>query len=875
MRAGSSSSLAYGRTAVLGLVLSCLLLALLPSAAGAASRVTTSACPAAVVPDAGLRDVPSGSTHAAAVECLLWWGITRGAASGGYEPAGAMTRGQMASFLARLLDRTSNVLPETAPDRFSDDDGSTHEASINRLAQAGITTGRADGGFGPSDPVSRAQMASFLARTAGSILPQELAAGRDAFVDDNGSPHEAGINAVAEAGIAAGMAEGRYDPGSAVRRDQMASFLARTADLVVGGRFGLLSVTVAGLPTGAVPVITGLSPTAGTRRSTGPGVLAVPPGSWAVMGGGLDVAGDSWAAVQSPSLSVSGGQVTPADLLYTSAGKDRVADDVEALTGQDAQAVTAYDPRSGEVRLAAAAAARVQPGEVLVAEPSVAAPDGVLARVTERDASPDGEVVLTVAPATLVDVYPDGTEAPLEVQPDSITFVPEEGVTVTNGGDRQGQAAGDRSAQAAEVEVRGPTVRLEVDARVGLSEPIGDLDPASPWSAERGVFVAVKGPVAVTPVAQVQVGLREAAVGIEARTSASLEVGIGAALGTQGRLEPAFRKELGTIRATGCQSFVCATLEGKVVVVVSASGELRYDVRLDTAGRVLGGVRVDGAGQRPWTERESILSVSPIGAAGAGGVEAFVGPELALELYGVVGPFLAGGVYVNSAMAVYSDARPPTCSYEGGVRLTYGVRAEVKILGRGIEASRERQHDWPLRQGACDLTDGERPPTLPPLTLGLGGSLGDLPLLAPEDEAVAYVRAWLGAPTHENPNSTCDGGVGLPGRTVIWGPLRLMIRDDLSDYDEVLGLGQVQGPALVGWEYHTVNSPDSLGLRTEEGVGLGSSSAQVRTAYPDGAPFEDLGFQTWEVFRGDLSNLVFVLRDDVVVAMWSGAPCPE
>jgi hypothetical protein len=70
----------------------------------------------------------------------------------------------MASLLARALE-----LRPTATDAFTDDDGSVHEDSIDRLATAGITDGTATGDFDPGRVVTRAQLASFLVRALNSI----------------------------------------------------------------------------------------------------------------------------------------------------------------------------------------------------------------------------------------------------------------------------------------------------------------------------------------------------------------------------------------------------------------------------------------------------------------------------------------------------------------------------------------------------------------------------------------------------------------------------------------------------------------------------------------------------------------------------------
>jgi hypothetical protein len=88
--------------------------------------------------------------------------ISGGCAAGQYCPSTSVTRGQMASFLARAL-----ALPATSNDYFGDDAGTMHEDSINRLAAAGIASGCAAGSFCPARNVSREQMAAFLHRAFG------------------------------------------------------------------------------------------------------------------------------------------------------------------------------------------------------------------------------------------------------------------------------------------------------------------------------------------------------------------------------------------------------------------------------------------------------------------------------------------------------------------------------------------------------------------------------------------------------------------------------------------------------------------------------------------------------------------------------------
>jgi hypothetical protein len=162
-----------------------------------------------------------GLVHEPMIESVAAAGLTAGCTADGarYCPAAPVDRAQMATFLVRAF-----ALGPATRDWFEDDNGNAHEDSINRVAEAGVASGVGPGRFGPSQFVTRAQMASFLARPLN--LPPTSS---DRFRDDSGSPHEGNINRVAEAGITTGCSpDGTlYCPASSVRRDQMASFLGR------------------------------------------------------------------------------------------------------------------------------------------------------------------------------------------------------------------------------------------------------------------------------------------------------------------------------------------------------------------------------------------------------------------------------------------------------------------------------------------------------------------------------------------------------------------------------------------------------------------------------------------------------------------------
>jgi len=148
---------------------------------------------------------------------LYYEGITSGCGGGKYCPNASVSRAEMAAFLARALD-----LPPTDEDFFTDDDGHTLELSINRIAAAGITFGCTATRYCPAAPVTREQMASFIAR--GFDLP---ATTQDFFTDDETSTHEASINRLAAAGITGGCTATKYCPKDVTTRAQMAAFLHR------------------------------------------------------------------------------------------------------------------------------------------------------------------------------------------------------------------------------------------------------------------------------------------------------------------------------------------------------------------------------------------------------------------------------------------------------------------------------------------------------------------------------------------------------------------------------------------------------------------------------------------------------------------------
>lgn len=212
-------------------------LVLLPvpgTVATATVRAIDDACPPGDPAGPGFVDVGPTLAHHEAIACAVRWSLTTGATPATFEPTRQVDRAQMATFIARLVLRAGGTLPDGGVDRYDDDGTSVHQGNINRLAAAGIVTGRAGGGYGPEEPVTRAQMASLLVRTYEYRTGRRLEPSADYFADDANDVHERAVNQLAFAGVTGGRGHPHlFAPGAPVQRDQMASFLSRLLALLV------------------------------------------------------------------------------------------------------------------------------------------------------------------------------------------------------------------------------------------------------------------------------------------------------------------------------------------------------------------------------------------------------------------------------------------------------------------------------------------------------------------------------------------------------------------------------------------------------------------------------------------------------------------
>jgi hypothetical protein len=170
------------------------------------------------------------SVHQNGIEAIAAAGITVGCnppANTRFCPEDNVTRAEAATFIARAI-----TLPSDGIDHFVDDNGHVLEGGINKLAASGITKGcnpPANNHFCPESSLTRAQFAAFIAR--GLELEPTSA---DHFVDDDGHVLEASINRIAEEGITVGCnppANDRFCPNERITRAEIATLLTRALGL--------------------------------------------------------------------------------------------------------------------------------------------------------------------------------------------------------------------------------------------------------------------------------------------------------------------------------------------------------------------------------------------------------------------------------------------------------------------------------------------------------------------------------------------------------------------------------------------------------------------------------------------------------------------
>jgi len=204
---------------------------------------TFSACPPGVAPQAGFTD-----TTATDVDCVKYFGITRGTTSTTYSPYDPVTRWQMALFLTRMAGPAGVTLGSGVDQGFVDITGKSTEiqTAINQIKQLNITVGKTATTFAPDDNVTREEMALFISRfltnaTVGPGGNTELGSGSSAYliIKSNDTDHnftdmsslnlwesQTSVINLFNLGVTDVQSATAYEPAAPMTRKSMATFMA-------------------------------------------------------------------------------------------------------------------------------------------------------------------------------------------------------------------------------------------------------------------------------------------------------------------------------------------------------------------------------------------------------------------------------------------------------------------------------------------------------------------------------------------------------------------------------------------------------------------------------------------------------------------------
>lgn len=177
---------------------------------------------------AGFKDVPDHYWARDAIGRLAANSTLKGYQDGTFKPGQPVTRGQSAEMIAKAAGLSLDRRPDPA---FRDVRPGSHLYKYAAaLAEEGII-GNSDT-FRPNGYVTRAQLSKMLVK-AFSLQSAKSPEFRDIRTNHWARPF---VGSLAEAGITTGKADGTFEPNGQVTRAQMATFLVRSLDYKKTGK---------------------------------------------------------------------------------------------------------------------------------------------------------------------------------------------------------------------------------------------------------------------------------------------------------------------------------------------------------------------------------------------------------------------------------------------------------------------------------------------------------------------------------------------------------------------------------------------------------------------------------------------------------------
>ncbi|MBR5446817.1 MAG: CotH kinase family protein [Clostridia bacterium] len=180
-------------------------------------------------------DVPAGAWYESYVSHVYEAGVMEGKADGVFDPEGTVTRAEFVTVMARLSGEGLTGYEENVS-AFPDADSSAWYAPYMGWGIAtGLVKGQGNGSLSPASPVSRAEMVTFMARLMdymGVTISDSIIAEEDFSDVDEDAYYAEALDTLRRCALITGDGAGKFNPAATTQRHSVAALISRYLDAV-------------------------------------------------------------------------------------------------------------------------------------------------------------------------------------------------------------------------------------------------------------------------------------------------------------------------------------------------------------------------------------------------------------------------------------------------------------------------------------------------------------------------------------------------------------------------------------------------------------------------------------------------------------------
>lgn len=175
-------------------------------------------------------DVPQKSWYTAYVSDVYAAGIMKGKSESEFDPAGTVSRAEFVTAMARLSGETLDGYEENVkafPDASSD---KWYAKYLGWGVAVGLVKGQGDGRLAPDAPVTRAEMVTLMARLMDymdTVIPGDIHAERSFSDVEKDRYYSDALDTMRRTMLINGDGTGKFNPGDTAQRHSMAAIISR------------------------------------------------------------------------------------------------------------------------------------------------------------------------------------------------------------------------------------------------------------------------------------------------------------------------------------------------------------------------------------------------------------------------------------------------------------------------------------------------------------------------------------------------------------------------------------------------------------------------------------------------------------------------